>query len=202
MISSGVVIKFVIWVTYRERADGGGGELRKAEVLGLDFFADGEGAPALKVIGSDRSNTLADGIIGGGLEFTSLGNGNFIGLQGSGDLRVLGSREARSDDGDLRSLLQGEGEPILLLLCQFVLGGQSHRGVKEGRGGCDDYALLAKSINSNLCELDGSSKVSFPDVATGDKTEREYDIGVLDGCNDFLELTRGAVKVDVESCDG
>src|SRR6266702_44533 len=64
-----------------ERADGGSREPGKLNVLLLDLLANGEGALALKHVGGNGSNTLADGIIRCMLKHTAPRDGLFVGLK-------------------------------------------------------------------------------------------------------------------------
>jgi hypothetical protein len=184
---------------YRERADGGRGELGQVEVLGLDLLANGEGALALELIGGDSSNTLADGVIRGTLEFATLRNRDFVGLKGGGDGGILRAREGGSNGGDLGGLLEGEREPILLLSSELLLGSESDGGVEERRGGGNDDTVGTKAINCLLAELDRGGEVSLPDVTTRNNSEGKNDAGGLDSHEDLVKLTGSTVKVDVET---
>lgn len=187
--------------TNREGSDGSGRELGEVEMLSLHLLADREGALALKLVGGNGSNTLANSVVRILLELTAFGNRNPVGFESFGDLSVLGARENSSDDCNLLSLLEGEGEPVLLLSSHFGLRSKGNGGMEEGRGSSNDDAVRAESINSGLSELDSSSEIGLPDVATGDKAQGEDDGGVLDGRNNLTELTRSTVKVDVKTGD-
>jgi hypothetical protein len=168
-------------------------------VFGLNLLANGEGALALKLIGSDGSNALADSVIRVGLKSTTLGNGNLVGLKGSSNSCILGARQDSGNGRNLASLLQSEGEPILLLRSQLRLGSESDGGVEEGRRGRDNDAILTKSIDGLLTELNCSSEISLPDVTTGNNAKRENNVGGLDGGEDLIELSGSTIKVDVET---
>ena len=98
-----------------EGSDGSSGELGQVQLLPLGLLTDSEGAPPLQLVGGDGSNPLADGIIGGMLELTSLSDRGPVGLESTGDGRILGSGKDSGDNMNFRSLLECEGEPILLL---------------------------------------------------------------------------------------
>lgn len=171
-------------------------------MLGLDLLTDGEGRLALEHVGGDGGNTLADGIVGGLLEVTTLGDGDLVGLKRGGDGGILGSREDGGDGGNLAGLLESEGEPVLLLGGELVLAVESDGGVEEGRGGGDDDALSTEGLDGLTGEGDGGGEVVLPDVTSGDDTEGEDDVGRLDGSDDGLELSGLTVDIDVEASDG
>lgn len=100
-------------------------------MLGLNFLPNGKGALALQLIRGDGSDTLADGIVGGTLKVATLGNGDLVLLESGGHSGVLGAGENSSNGCNLGSLLQSEGEPILLLSSQLVLGGEGDGGVEK-----------------------------------------------------------------------
>jgi len=188
--------------TYREGTDGGGGELGELEGLSLDLLADSEGALAVKEVRGDSSDALADGVIRVGLEGTSLGDGDLVGLKGSSDLGDLGAREDSSNGGNLGSLLESEGEPVLLLLGQLLLRREGDGGVEERRRGANNDTVSTEGIDSLLAKLDGGGKAGLPDVTTGDETEGEDDGGGLDGSENFIKLAGSAVEIDMETGDG
>ena len=102
---------------------------------------------------------------------------------------------------NLGSLLESEGEPILLLVSQLLLRSEGDRGMEEGRRGGDDNTVTTEGVEGGLAVLDCSRKISFPDVATGDKAEREDEGSGFDSGDGGLKLGRSAVKVDVETSD-
>ncbi len=185
-----------------EGADGGRGELRELQLLLLDLLADSEGALALEHVGGDRSNTVTDGGIRVALEFTALRDRHTVGLNSLSDLGILRARENGSDDGDLRSLLEGEGEPVLLLWSELVLRGQGDWSVKEGGRGSDDDALLAEGVSGLLGQLERSLDVGLPDVTARNDAEGENETGGLDSGDHIVELSRGTVEVNMETGDG
>lgn len=188
-------------MTYREGANGGGGELGELKLLLLDLLADGEGAPAVKHVGGDSSDTLPDGIVGVALESTTSSDGSLVGLVRRSDLGVLGAGEDGGNHGNLASLLEGEREPVLLLSGKLVLSCEGDRGVEEGRRGGNNDTLSAEDTDSLLAELHGRGNISLPDVTARNNTEREDEIGGLDGLKDGDELFGGTVQVNVETGD-
>ena len=58
----------------REGSDGGSGELGQVQLLLLGFLTNSEWAVPLQLVGGDGSNSLADGVVGGMLELTALGD--------------------------------------------------------------------------------------------------------------------------------
>ena len=84
-----------------EGSDGGGGELGQVQFLLLDLLTNSKGVLPLQLIGCDGSNPLADGIVGGMLELTSLGDRGPVSLKSIGDGRVLGSGKDSGDDVNL-----------------------------------------------------------------------------------------------------
>lgn len=171
-------------------------------MLLLHLLADGEGALALKHIGGDRGNPLANSIVRSTLKFTALGNRSLVGLHRFGNLSGLRASKSLRDGGNLRSLLQSKREPVLLLFGQFSLVLEGDRSVKEGRGGRDNDTILTDDLYSLLAELESGLEVSLPDVSAGDNTEGKNDVSGLDGGQDVLELSRGTIKIDVETIDG
>ena len=148
----------------REGSDGGGGELGQVQLLLLDLLPDGKGTLPLQLIGGDGSNPLADGVVGGMFVFASLSDRGPVGLESIGNGRVLGSRKDSSDDVNLRSLLESEGEPILLLRRQLLLRSEGDGSVKEGRRGGSDNTVNPKGVDCCLAGLDGSGEIGLPDV--------------------------------------
>ena len=185
-----------------EGSDGGGGELGQAQLLFLDLLTNSEGAPPLQHVGSDGSNPLADGIVGGMLEFTSFGDRDPVGLESTGDGRILGPGKDGGDDMNLRSLLESEGEPILLFGSQLLLRSEGDGSVKEGRRGSGDDTIDTKTIDGGLTSLDGSREIRLPDVTARNETEREEKGGGLDSSDSGLKLSRSAVEINVKTGDG
>jgi hypothetical protein len=136
------------------------------------------------------------------LELTSLGDRGPVGFESIGDGRVLGSGKDSGDDVNLRSLLESEGEPILLLGSQLLLRSEGDGSVKEGRRGGGDDTFGTKTIDGDLAGLDGSREIRLPDVAAGNETEREDKGGGLDSSDGGLNLSRSTVKVNVKASDG
>jgi len=165
----------------RERADGSRGELGQVEVLGLDLLANCEGALALELVGCDGSNTLADTIIRGALEFATLRNGDLVLLEGGGDSSILRAREGGSNGRNLGTLLKGEREPIFLLSGELLLRGEGDGGVEDGRRSGNDNTVSAKGGYCLLAEFDRGGEVGLPDVTSRNKAEGEDNAGGLDG---------------------
>ena len=182
-----------------EGSDGGSGELGQVQFLLLDLLANSKRALPLQLIGGDGSNPLADGVIGGVLELTSLSDRGPVSLKSIGDGRVLGSGKDSGDDVNLRSLLESEGEPILLLGGQLLLRSKGDGSVKEGRRSGSDNPFGAKGIDGDLASFDGSGEVCLPDVTARNETEREDEGGGFYSSDGGLELSGSAVEVDVET---
>ena len=185
-----------------EGADGRRGELGELQLLLLDVLADGEGALALEHVGGDRSDPVANGCVRVALELTTLRNGHTVCLDSLGDLGVLGARENGGDDGDLSSLLEGEGKPVLLLGSELVLRRKGNRSVEEGGRCSNDDALLAEGVSGLLRQLERSLEVGLPDVTAGDETERKGQVRRFDSSDDLVKLTRSTVEVNVKTSDG
>jgi len=136
------------------------------------------------------------------LELTSLGDRGPVGLESNRDSRILGSGKDSSDDVNLRSLLESEGEPILLLGSQLLLGSEGDGGVKEGRRGGGDDTFGTETINGGLAGLNGSREIRLPDVTAGNETEREGEGGGLNSSDGGLKLSRGTVEINVKTSNG
>ena len=182
-----------------EGSDGGSGELGQVQFLLLDLLANSKRALPLQLIGGDGSNPLADGVIGGVLELTPLSDRGPVSLESIGDGRVLGSGKDSGNNVNLRSLLESEGEPILLLGGQLLLRSKGDGSVKEGRRSGSDNPFGTKGIDGDLASFDGSGEVGLPDVTARNETEREDEGGGLDSSDGGLELSGGAVEVDMET---
>ena len=78
-------------------------------------MTSGKGALPVQHIRGDGSDPLANNIVRGMFELTTLGDRRPVGLQRLGDGRILRSGENSGEDVNLGSLLEGEGKPILLL---------------------------------------------------------------------------------------
>ena len=185
-----------------EGSNGGSGKLGQVQLLLLDLLANSEWTLPLQHGRDDGSNPLADSVIGGTLELTSLGDRSPVGLESLGDGRVLGSGKNSGNDMNLGSLLESEREPILLLGGQFLLRSESDGGVKERRRGGGDDTVTTNGIDGSLTGLDGSGEVGLPDVTAGNKTKRKDEGSGLDGGDGGLKLGRGTVEVNVETSNG
>lgn len=60
---------------------------------------------------------------------------------------------------------------------------------------------MTNGVDGFLSEFDGSGEVGLPDVTSRHKTKGKNDVGGLDRGEDFIELSRGTVEVDVETGD-
>lgn len=128
------------------------------------------------VLGSDLGLAVLDlgvvGARGGGTSLHRLGVGLKLFTDGS---RALG--DSLGNDGNLNSFLRGEREPVSNLRIQLLLAGQGVGGMKEGAGGGDNHALLAKLLDSGLHGLNGTLEVGLPDVTAVNNTGRENGLG-------------------------
>ena len=116
-----------------------------------------------------------------------------------GDSGVLGSRKDGSDYVNLRSLLESEGKPILLLGSQLLLRSEGDWSVKEGNRGSSDDTISTEGIDGGLAGLDSSGKIG---LMAGNKTEGEDKRGRLNSSNGRLKLSRGMVEVNVKTSNG
>ena len=182
-----------------EGTDGGGREDGKAEVLLLLCVTGVEGRLAVVHLLGDLGLSVLDLlIVGTGRRSASL-HGLGVGLE----LLTNGGRafgDSLGNDGDLDGLLGCEREPVLDLLGEGLLTGESVRSVEEGAGGSDDDSVLAELLDSGLNDLNGLLEVGLPDVATVNDTSRQDLLGA-EVLNDLLELLRVTDEVDVESVE-
>ena len=185
-----------------EGSDGGSGELGQVQLLLLDLLTNSERALPLQLVGGDCGNPFANGVVGGVFKLTSLGDRGSVGLEGLGDSGVLGSRKDGGDYANLRSLLESEGEPILLLGSQLLLRSEGDWSVKEGSRGSSDDTITTEGIDSGLAGLYSSGKIGLPDVTAGNESEGEDKGSRLNSSNGRLKLSRGTVEVNVKTSDG
>jgi hypothetical protein len=182
-----------------EGTNGGGGDERQVKLLLLSGNTSGELGLALVVLGSNVGLAFLDlGVVGAGRGGTSL-HGLGVGLELLAD-RGRALSDSLGNDGNLNSLLRGEGEPVGNLGIQLLLAGQGVGSVKERAGGGNNHALLAELLNSALNGLDGTLEVGLPDVAAVNDTSREDSLGA-ESTGNSLELLRVADKVDVDGMD-
>lgn len=164
-------------------------------MLLLLLVTDLEGRFAVVHLGGDRGLALLDlGVVGAGGLSTGLDRSS-VGIKLSAD--GLGVNDSLSKDGNLLSLFDSEGEPVVDLLGELLLAGESVGGVEERARGGNDDTVLAKSLDSSVEELKGLGKVVLPDVTAVDNTGREDLVGA-ELLEDRLELLGVADKVDVE----
>jgi hypothetical protein len=173
----------------RERADG---------LLGGK--TNGEGGLPVVHVGGDGGETLADGLVGVGLEVSAGLDGDGVDLEDCG--RLGGGGDGAGEGSDLGDLLLGEGEPVLDLGGELVLVGEGDGGVLEGGGRGDDDTVGSEDGDDTLGDGEGRGEVGLPDVTSGDESEGEGELGVLDGGDDGLELLGGTVEIEVDGVHG
>lgn len=182
-----------------ERTNGGGWEKREAKLLLLLGDTDRELRLAVVHGWGNLGLAVLDsgvvGALGGSTSLDRLG----VGLKGLTD-GVWALSDGLGNDGNLSSLLDGEGEPIGDLSVELLLAGESVRGVEEGRGGGNDDALLANLLDGGLNDLNGTLEVGLPDVATIDNTGRQDGLWAK-RLDDLVKLLWVADKVNVETVD-
>lgn len=103
---------------------------------------------------------------------------------------------------DLRSFLESEGEPILLLSSQLLLRTEGNGSVKERGGGGGDHTVDTKGIDSGLASLDRSGEIGLPNVTSRNETEGEDKRSGFNSSDGGLELSRSTVEVNVETGNG
>ena len=186
----------------REGSDGRGRELRQSEVLVLELPTDSKGALALQHVGGDGCNPLSDGVVRGALEFTTLSNGGLVRCKSSRDLGILGARQSRGENSDLLSLLESECEPVLLLGGELVLGCKGNGCVEQRRRGRNDHAVTAEDRDRLLTESEAGLEIGLPDVTARHDTEGKNLRSRLQRSDDFVELLRCTVKVNMQTGNG
>ena len=179
-----------------EGTNGGGGEERELEGLGLLSVTLREGGLAVVHLRSDRGLAgLDSGVVGaggGGTGLNRLGVGLEL-LTDSGG--AFG--DSLSDHDNLGGLLNSEGEPVADLSIKGLLAGESVGDVKEGAGGGNNDTVLAELLNSILDLLNGGLEVGLPDVTAVDNTGGE-DLLRAESGDDSVELLGVADQVDVD----
>lgn len=179
----------------REGTNGGGGEKRELEGLGLLGVTLGEGRLAVVHLRGDSGLAgLDSGVVGAGRISASL-NRLGVGLELLTDSgRAVG--DSLGDDDNLGGLLNSEGEPVADLGIKVLLAGESVGDVKEGAGGGNNDTVLAELLNSVLDLLNGGLEVGLPDVTAIDNTGGE-DLLRTESGDDGVELLGVADQVDV-----
>lgn len=178
-----------------EGTNGGGGEERELEGLGLLGVTLREGRLAVVHLSGDSGLAGLDGgVVGagrGGASLNRLGIGLEL-LTDSGG--ALG--DSLGDHDNLGGLLNSEGEPVADLSVKGLLAGESVGDVKEGAGGGNNDTVLAELLDSVLDLLNGGLEVGLPDVTSVDNTGGENLLGAESG-DDGVELLGVADEVDV-----
>ena len=183
----------------REGTNGGGWEDWKVEVLLLLGVTGGELGVTVVHLGGDLALALLDlWVVGTWRVGTSL---HRLGV----GLELLTDRgwtlgDGLGNDGDLMGLLAGKGEPVLDLLWELLLAGESVWGMEKRAGSSDNDAVLAELLDSVLDKLDGLLEVGLPDVTTVNNTGGQNLLWaeVLD---DLLKLLWVTDKVNVKSVE-
>jgi len=182
-----------------ERTNGGGGEERELEGLGLLGVTLREsGLAVVHLRGDSGLAGLDSGVVGagrGGTGLDRLGVGLEL-LTDSGG--ALG--DSLSNHDNLSGLLDSEGEPVADLSVEGLLAGEGVGDVKEGAGGGNNDTVLAELLDSVLNLLDGGLEVGLPDVTSVDNTSGENLLGAESGDNG-VELLGVADKVDVDGVE-
>lgn len=182
-----------------EGTNGGGGEERKLEGLGLLGVTFREsGLAVVHLRGDGGLAGLDSGVVGagrGGTGLDRLGVGLEL-LTDSGG--ALGDGLGNHDN--LSGLLDSEGEPVADLSVKGLLTGEGVGDVKEGAGGGNNNTVLAELLDSVLDLLDGGLEVGLPDVTSVDNTSGENLLGA-ESSDDGVELLGVADKVDVDGVE-
>ena len=182
-----------------EGTNGGGGELRELEGLGLFGVTLRESGLAVVHLGGDSGLAgLDSGVVGAG------GGGTGLNRFGVG-LELLTDSGGALGDGlgnhdNLSGLLDSEGEPVADLSVKGLLAGEGVGNVKEGAGGGNNDTVLAELLDSVLDLLDGGLEVGLPDVTSVDNTSGENLLGAESGDNG-VELLGVADKIDVDGVE-
>lgn len=179
-----------------ERTNGGGGEERELEGLGLLGVTLGEsGLAVVHLRGDSGLAGLDSGVVGAGRGGTGL-NRLGVGLELLTDSGgALGDSLGNHDN--LSGLLDSEGEPVADLSVKGLLASEGVGDVKEGAGGGNNDTVLAELLDSVLDLLDGGLEVGLPDVTSVDNTGGENLLGAESG-DDGVELLGVADQVDVD----
>lgn len=182
-----------------EGTDGGGGEERKLEGLGLLSETLGElRATVVHVVSDGGLAGLDSGVVGAGggsASLDRLGVGLELLTDGGG---ALG--DSLGDHSNLGGLLNGEGEPVTDLSIESLLAGESVGNVEEGAGGGNDDTLLSELLDGVLDLLNGGLEVGLPDVTAVNDTSGEDLVGAESGDNG-VELLGVADEVNVDGVE-
>lgn len=149
----------------------------------------------------DSSDALTDGVIRRRFELAASIDGLLVLFDGRGNLGILSTRQRGSQNSDLVSLLQGEGEPVLLFSSELLLRSKGHWDMEERGSGAHDNVVLAQLVDSLLTELERCCEVVLPYVASRDKTKRKDKAGSLRSGNGSIKLSRLTIEVDVKTSD-
>jgi len=182
-----------------EGTDGGGGEERELEGLGLLSETLGELRATVVHVSSDGGLAGLDGrVVGAGRGSTSLDRLG-VGLELLTDSGGALS-DSLGDHSNLGGLLNSEGEPVTNLSIEGLLAGEGVGDVKEGAGGGNNDTVLAELLDGVLDLLDGGLEVGLPDVTAVNDTSGEDLLGAKSGDNS-VELLGVADKVDVDGVE-
>jgi hypothetical protein len=182
-----------------EGTDGGGGEERELEGLGLLGKTLSELRATVVHVGSDGGLAGLDGgVVGAGRGSTSLDRLG-VGLELLTDSGgALG--DSLGDHSNLGGLLNSEGEPVTNLSIEGLLAGEGVGDVEEGAGGGNDDTVLAELLDGVLDLLDGGLEVGLPDVTAVNDTSGEDLLGAESG-DDSVELLGVADQIDVDGVE-
>lgn len=182
-----------------ERSNGRGREERKAKVGLLASNTGIERRETVVHFGGDLGLALFDsGVVCAGRCSTRV-HGCSIGIKLSTDgLRAI--RDSLSNDGNLFSFLRCESEPVHHLSGEFLLGGESVRGVEERRRGSNDHPVRAENLDGLLNDGNGLLIVGLPDVTSINDTSGK-DLARSKSTSNSVKLLRVADQVDVNSRD-
>ena len=182
-----------------EGTNGGGGEERELEGLGLLGVTLGEsGLAVVHLRGDSGLAGLDSGVVGAGRGGTGL-NRLGVGLELLTDSGgALG--DSLGNHNNLSGLLDSEGEPVADLRVEGLLASEGVGDVEEGAGGGNNDTVLAKLLDSALDLLDGGLEVGLPDVTSIDNTSGKNLLGAESG-DDGVELLGVANKVDVDGVE-
>lgn len=183
-----------------ERSNGRGREERKAKVGLLASNTGIERRETVVHFGSDFGLAQFDSGVVCADRCSTRVHGCSIGMKLSTD--GLGAiRDSLSNDGNLFSFLRCESEPVHHLSGEFLLGGESVRGVEERRRGSNDNPVRAESLDGLLNDGNGLLIVGLPNVTSINDTSGE-DLTRSKSTSNGVKLLRVADQVDVNSRDG
>ena len=155
-----------------ERANGGGGEEGKAEVLLLLSITVVKLSLAVVHGLGDLGLALLDlGVVGAGRLGARL-HGGSVGIKLSAD--GLGIADSLGEGGHLLDLLAGEGEPLVDISGKLLLAGEGVGSVDERAGGGDNDTLSAEGLDGGLEEGERLGEVVLPDVPAVNDTSSYF----------------------------